>query len=87
MALQSLVGISLEPIAPARETTKRLLDGASRHIADAKVQAVSSETASRKCLRGSAYARGCRIACTRIPNADHQAGSSSDGNSDVVSFA
>ena len=53
MALKSLVGISLEPIAPARETIKRLLDGASRHIADAKVQAVSAEritwTARRTC--------------------------------------
>jgi hypothetical protein len=50
MALKSLVGISLEPIAPARETIKRLLDGASRHIADAKVKAVSAETRF-----GSAY--------------------------------
>ena len=50
MALKSLVGISLEPIAPARETIKRLLDGASRHIADAKVQAISAETRF-----GSAY--------------------------------
>lgn len=44
MALKSLVGISLEPIAPAKETIKRLLNGASRHIADAKVQAISAET-------------------------------------------
>jgi hypothetical protein len=50
MALKSLVGISLEPITPARETIRRLLDGASRHIADAKVQAVSAETRF-----GSAY--------------------------------
>lgn len=50
MTLKSLVGISLEPIAPARETIKRLLDGASRHIADAKVRAVSAETRF-----GSAY--------------------------------
>ena len=50
MTLKSLVGISLEPITPARETIKRLLDGASRHIADAKVRAVSAETRF-----GSAY--------------------------------
>ncbi len=50
MALKSLVGISLEPIAPAKETIRRLLDAASRHIADAKVQAVSAETRF-----GSAY--------------------------------
>ena len=50
MALKSLVGISLEPIAPARKTIRRLLDGASRHIADAKVLAVSPETRF-----GSAY--------------------------------
>jgi hypothetical protein len=50
MSLKNLVGISLEPITPARETIRRLLDGASRHIADAKVQAVSAETRF-----GSAY--------------------------------
>lgn len=50
MALKSLVGISLEVITPAKETVRRLLDGASRHIADAKVQAVSAETRF-----GSAY--------------------------------
>jgi hypothetical protein len=44
MSLQNLVGISLEQITPARETVKRLLDGAARHIADAKVQAISAET-------------------------------------------
>ena len=50
MALKSLVGISLEVITPAKETVRRLLDAASRHIADAKVQAVSAETRF-----GSAY--------------------------------
>lgn len=30
MSLKNLVGISLEPITPARETIRRLLDGASR---------------------------------------------------------
>jgi len=44
MGLQSLVGISLEQITPARETIKRLLDAAARHIADAKVNAISAET-------------------------------------------
>ena len=44
MGLQNLVGISLEQIAPARETVKRLLDAAARHIADAKVNAISAET-------------------------------------------
>lgn len=50
MSLQSLVGISLERITPAKETIKRLVEGAARHIADAKVQAISGET----CF-GSAY--------------------------------
>jgi len=45
-----LVGISLDRIAPAKETIRRLLDGAARHIADAKVQAISAETRF-----GSAY--------------------------------
>ena len=44
MGLKNLVGISLEQIAPARETVKRLLDAAARHIADAKVDAISAET-------------------------------------------
>ncbi len=43
MGLQNLVGISLEQITPARETIKRLLDAAARHIADAKVNAISAE--------------------------------------------
>src|ERR1700719_3086175 len=44
MGLQNLVGISLEQITPAREIIKRLLDAAARHIADAKVNAISAET-------------------------------------------
>jgi hypothetical protein len=44
MGLQNLVGISLEQITPAKETIKRLLDAAARHIADAKVNAISAET-------------------------------------------
>jgi hypothetical protein len=44
MGLQNLVGISLEQITPARETVRRLLDAAARHIADAKVDAISAET-------------------------------------------
>jgi hypothetical protein len=44
MGLQNLVGISLEQITPGRETIKRLLDAAARHIADAKVEAISAET-------------------------------------------
>jgi hypothetical protein len=44
MGLQNLVGISLEHVTPVKETVKRLLDAAARHIADAKVQAISAET-------------------------------------------
>jgi mannose/cellobiose epimerase-like protein (N-acyl-D-glucosamine 2-epimerase family) len=44
MGLQTLVGISLEQITPVKETVQRLLDAAARHIADAKVHAISSET-------------------------------------------
>jgi hypothetical protein len=44
MGLQNLVGISLEQLTPVKETIKRLLDAAARHIADAKVQAISAET-------------------------------------------
>ena len=44
VTLRNLLGISLEQITPAKETVRRLLDGAARHIADAKVRAVSAET-------------------------------------------
>jgi hypothetical protein len=44
MSLENLVGVSLEKIAPARQTIQRLLEGASRHIGDAKVAKVSAET-------------------------------------------
>jgi len=50
MSLENLVGVSLETIMPARQTVRRLLEGASRHIADAKVAKVSAETRF-----GSAY--------------------------------
>ncbi len=39
-----MLGISLEQITPQRETVRRLLDGAARHIADAKVKVISAET-------------------------------------------
>ena len=44
MSLQNLIGISLEVIAPSRQTVRRLLDSAARHIADAEVTAISQET-------------------------------------------
>jgi hypothetical protein len=44
MSLQNLLGISLEQITPQKDTVRRLLDGAARHIADAKVKAISAET-------------------------------------------
>jgi hypothetical protein len=44
MSLQNLLGISLEEIVPQKETVRRLLNGAARHIADAKVKAISAET-------------------------------------------
>lgn len=50
MSLQNLVGVSLEVVAPSKQTIRRLLDGAARHIADAKVKSISVETRF-----GSAY--------------------------------
>lgn len=44
MSLHNLVGRSLDEVTPSRQTLRRLLDGAARHIADAKVKAVSAET-------------------------------------------
>jgi len=44
VSLQNLLGISLEQITPQKETVRRLLDGAARHIADARVKAISAET-------------------------------------------
>lgn len=42
--LRNLVGESLETLAPSRHSIVRLLELAARHIADAKVAAVSPET-------------------------------------------
>lgn len=67
MSLENLVGVSLERIAPARQTVRRLLDGASRHIADARVRQVSAETrfasaytAIRMLADAGLHARGFR---------------------------
>ncbi|HEX4241967.1 MAG TPA: hypothetical protein VHZ53_11195 [Steroidobacteraceae bacterium] len=45
-----MLGISLDQVQPCRETIGRLIDGAARHIADAKIPAISTETRF-----GSAY--------------------------------
>jgi hypothetical protein len=50
MSLQNLVGLSLEVIAPSRETVLRLLAGAERLLKDAQAAGISAETRF-----GSAY--------------------------------
>ncbi len=50
MSLQNLVGVGLDVIPPSPQTIRRLLDGAARHLADRKVEAISPETRF-----GSAY--------------------------------
>lgn len=44
MSLKNLVGVSLDTIAPSRETAQRLIAAAARQIADARIKAVSAET-------------------------------------------
>lgn len=44
MNLQALLGKNLDRVVPNAEVIQRLLDGAARHIADAKVTAISGET-------------------------------------------
>ena len=44
MNLQPLVGKNLDRIKPAAETVRRLLDAATRHVADSKVKSISLET-------------------------------------------
>src|SRR5688572_20916554 len=44
MSLQDLAGRNLDRIEPSAETIQRLLEAATRHIADAKVMAISAET-------------------------------------------
>ena len=44
MSLQNLVGVSLDPIAPALATVTRLLAAAKRQIADAQSATISAET-------------------------------------------
>jgi hypothetical protein len=67
MSLENLVGVSLEVITPAKQTVRRLLDGAVRHIADAKIAKVSAETrfvsaytAIRMLADAGLHARGYR---------------------------
>ena len=50
MSWKNLVGVSLETVTPSKQTLRRLLEGAARHVADAKVKTVSAETRF-----GSAY--------------------------------
>lgn len=79
MSLENLLGASLEKITPARQTVLRLLDSASRHIADAKVREISAETrfasaytAIRMLADVGLHARGFRTL--------QQAGSPSNGD-------
>ncbi len=44
MSLRELIGKNLERVEPSAETVGRLLDAASRHIADSHVRTVSAET-------------------------------------------
>jgi hypothetical protein len=50
MTLKNLLGISLDVITPSKETIQKLMTAAARHIADAKVETISTET-----RLGSAY--------------------------------
>ncbi len=52
MSLKNLVGASLEEITPSKQTVQRLLEGAARHIADARVTAISAETGFGRSLFG-----------------------------------
>jgi hypothetical protein len=51
VTLHNLLGISLEQIAPAKETMRRLLDGAARHIADDTRMAPAVSLESNRKLR------------------------------------
>lgn len=44
MSLRELIGKSLDRVEPSAETVGRLLDAASRHIADSHVRTISAET-------------------------------------------
>ncbi len=85
MGLQNLVGISLEQITPAKETVKRLLDAAARHIADAKVDAISAETrftSAYTAVRMLADVGCCMLSW--LPNFDKQARTPPNGDSDFA---
>lgn len=78
MGLRNLVGVSLDEITPSRQTLRRLLDGAARHVADAKVKAISAETrfsaaytAIRMLADAGLHAHGYRTLSSRAGN--HQA--------------
>ena len=84
MGLQNLVGISLEQVAPAKETVKRLLDAAARHIADAKVQAISAETRFSSAYTARSRCSLMWLACQWPPNANEQTRAPPDGDSDAA---
>jgi hypothetical protein len=44
MNLRELIGKSLDRVEPSAETVSRLLQAASRHIADSQVRTISAET-------------------------------------------
>lgn len=72
MSLQKLVGVTLERIEPHGDTVKRLMTAAARHIADARIRAVSLETrfaSAYTAIRLGAdvglHANGCRALTSR----------------------
>jgi hypothetical protein len=72
MSLESLVGVSLDTITPSRETAQRRLAAVARHIADARIKAVSGEarfcsayTAIRMLADLGLYANGYRVLTSR----------------------
>lgn len=72
MTLQKLLGISLDAIAPNRETVARLLAAAERNLADATLPALSAENrfdaaykAIMQCAMIALHANGYRTLTSR----------------------
>jgi hypothetical protein len=83
MSLQNLLGVSLEAVTPSKQTIRRLLDGAARHIADAKVKKVSAETRFTSAYTAIRMLADVGLHAHGLSHTDEQARTSSNSDSNT----
>ena len=72
MSLQNLLGVSLENVTPEKETVRRLLAAAVRHIADAKVRSISAETRFSSAYTAIRMLADVGLHAQGVPHVDEQ---------------